>query len=307
MSRKRATATSSTVKERHFSTTERRRLLLPHNNNPWLVKNLFCLFLLSLVTTVAVVKFFTFVQQPSYNAKAMSSSGSKILVYGGRGALGSAIIKHFKAKNYWVGSIDLANNEEADANILVAPESTWVEQEKAVLEHVAKVLDGQTLDAILCVAGGWAGGNAAHADFVKNADLMWKQSVWSSVLASAIASKHLKEGGLLTLTGAKPALEGTPGMIGYGMAKAAVHQLTKSLAAGDGGLPKESSVLTILPVTLDTPMNRKWMPKADHSTWTPLEYVSELMEKWANKEERPASGSLVQLLTEAGITKLVLA
>ncbi|EFX86014.1 hypothetical protein DAPPUDRAFT_127519 [Daphnia pulex] len=237
----------------------------------------------------------------------MSSSASKIIVYGGRGALGSAIIKHFKAKNYWVGSIDLANNDEADANILVAPDSSWTEQEKAVLEDVAKVLDGQSLDAILCVAGGWAGGNAAHADFVKNADLMWKQSVWSSVLASAIASKHLKEGGLLTLTGAKPALEGTPGMIGYGMAKAAVHQLTKSLAAGDGGLPKDSSVLTILPVTLDTPMNRKWMPKADHSTWTPLEYVSEMMEKWANKEDRPASGSLVQLLTETGVTKLVCA
>ena len=29
------------------------------------------------------------------------------------------------------------------------------------------------------------------------------------------------------------------------------------------------------------------------------------MEKWTNKEERPANGSLVQLLTEAGITKLV--
>lgn len=58
------------------------------------------------------------------------------------------------------------------------------------------------------MAGGWAGGNAAHADFVKNSDLMWRQSVWSSVLAASIASKHLKEGGLLTLTGAKPALEG---------------------------------------------------------------------------------------------------
>ena len=77
-----------------------------------------------------------------------------------------------------------------------------------MLADVAKVLDGQVLDAILCVAGGWEGGNAAHADLVKNSDLMWKQSVWSSVLASAIASKHLKEGGLLTLTGAKPALEG---------------------------------------------------------------------------------------------------
>lgn len=64
-------------------------------------------------------------------------------------------------------------------------------------------------------------------------------------------------------------------MIGYGMAKAAVHQLCKSLAAEGGGLPKDSTVLAILPVTLDTPMNRKWMPKADHSTWTPLEYISE--------------------------------
>jgi len=77
-----------------------------------------------------------------------------------------------------------------------------------VLEAVANALDGQSLDAVLCVAGGWAGGNAAHADFIKNADLMWKQSVWSSALASAVASKHLKEGGLLTLTGAQPALQG---------------------------------------------------------------------------------------------------
>ena len=68
---------------------------------------------------------------------------------------------------------------------------------------------------------------------------------------------------------------GTPGMIGYGMAKAAVHQLVKSLAASDGGLPANSSVFAILPVTLDTPMNRKWMPKADHSSWTPLEFVAE--------------------------------
>ena len=148
-------------------------------------------------------------------------------------------------------------------------------QELLVLQDVSNVLQGQTLDAVLCVAGGWAGGNAAHADFIKNSDLMWKQSVWSSTIAAAIASKHMKEGGLLTLTGAKPALAGTPGMIGYGMAKAAVMQLVKSLAAEGGGLPNNATVVAILPVTLDTPMNRKWMPKADHSTWTPLEYVAE--------------------------------
>lgn len=95
-------------------------------------------------------------------------------------------------------------------------------------------------------------------------------------------------------------------MIGYGLAKGAVHQLVQSLAAPKSGLPKEASVLAILPVTLDTPMNRKFMPKADFSSWTPLEYVAELMLKWTAAENRPQSGSLVQLITKNGDTELVI-
>ena len=37
------------------------------------------------------------------------------------------------------------------------------------------------------------------------------------------------------------------GMLGYGMAKAAVHQLVKGLADEKGGLPSNASVLAILP------------------------------------------------------------
>ena len=50
------------------------------------------------------------------------------------------------------------------------------------------------------------------SDFIKNADMMWKQSVWSSSIAAALAAKHLKDGGLLTLPGAEPATGGTPGL-----------------------------------------------------------------------------------------------
>ena len=74
------------------------------------------------------------------------------------------------------------------------------------------ILHDDKLDAVICVAGGWAGGNAASkrnnshclyyvnytcnaifhfAEFVTNCDLMWKQSVWTSVLASRLASRHL--------------------------------------------------------------------------------------------------------------------
>ena len=52
-------------------------------------------------------------------------------------------------------------------------------------------------------------------------------------------------------------------MIGYGMAKAAIHQLVKSLSdPAQSGLPEGTFTAAILPITLDTPMNRKWMPNA---------------------------------------------
>ena len=45
---------------------------------------------------------------------------------------------------------------------------------------------------------------------------MWKQSVWTSVIAASLASRYLKNGGLLTLPGAQPAMSGTPGKEGLG-------------------------------------------------------------------------------------------
>ena len=56
--------------------------------------------------------------------------------------------------------------------------------------------------------------------------------------------------GCLVLPGAQPALGGTSGMMGYGMAKAAVHQLTKSLASSDSGLPADVQTFALLPITL---------------------------------------------------------
>lgn len=195
----------------------------------------------------------------------------------------------------------------ADSNILVNRDADFEAQETQVIDAVKVALNDNKLDAIICVAGGWAGGNASK-DLVKNTDLMIKQSVWSSTISASVASQFLKEGGVLTLTGAKPALGATPGMIGYGMAKAAVHQLTKSLAASGSGMPDNSLVVSILPITLDTPMNRKWMPNADFSTWTSLEFVAELFHKWIqNPSERPVNGSLLQLVTKESKTELVIA
>ena len=87
------------------------------------------------------------------------------------------------------------------------------------------------------------------------------------------------------------------------MAKAAVHQLTRSLGAKGSGLPEGSAALCILPVTLDTPMNRKFMPDADFTTWTPLEFIAEMFFTWmSGSEGRPTSGSLVKIDTAESVT-----
>jgi len=228
----------------------------------------------------------------------------RALVYGAKGALGRAVVQHFKAQQYWVACVDMEScGPEADASVVLSRDMDVEAQAAKVCGDLKAALQEDTLDAVITVAGGWAGGNAAAKEFIPNAELMWKQSVWSSLAAAQVCASLLKKGGLLVLTGAVPALKGTPGMMGYGMAKAAVHQLTASLAAPNSGLPDGAAAVAILPITLDTPMNRKFMPKADHSKWTPLEVVAAELERWTCGEGRPASGSLVKLLTDAGNTK----
>jgi len=228
---------------------------------------------------------------------------SKVIVYGGKGALGSVLVTHFKQRGDWVLSIDLGTNDAADANVVIDTSGDLNAQAAQVLKEVEAAAGGAKLDALFCVAGGWAGGNAAADAFVKNCDLMMKQSIWTSIISAAVGAHHLKEGGLLTLTGAVPCLEGTSGMMGYGLSKAAVHQLTKSLAQENSGLPAGCVVQTILPVTLDTPMNRKFMASADFSLWTPMSYVGEMFESWlTDPSSRHPTGSLVKLITKDNVT-----
>uniref|UniRef100_A0A8C3QUX7 Dihydropteridine reductase n=1 Tax=Cyanoderma ruficeps TaxID=181631 RepID=A0A8C3QUX7_9PASS len=211
----------------------------------------------------------------------------------------------FLSPRQWVASIDLAENADASANVVVRATDSFPEQAEQVTAEVGRLLGEEKVDAILCVAGGWAGGSAKAKSLYKNCDLMWKQSVWTSTISSHLATKHLKEGGLLTLTGAQAALSGTPGMVAYGMAKGAVHQLCQSLASASGGLPSGSAAVAILPVTLDTPANRKSMPDADFSSWTPLEFIAETFYDWITGKNRPSSGSLIQVITTGGKTELV--
>ena len=129
----------------------------------------------------------------------------RVLVYGGRGALGSDIVAKFKQVcenilasvvldnepsyqgGWWVANIDIKTNAEADANVLVEGDS-WQSQEQCVTTGVASAIGEDKLDAVICVAGGWAGGSPASKDFIKNSEAMWRSSVWPASISASLAA-----------------------------------------------------------------------------------------------------------------------
>eukprot|EP00048_Salpingoeca_helianthica_P016395 m.232110 g.232110 ORF g.232110 m.232110 type:complete len:233 (+) comp18582_c0_seq1:34-732(+) len=227
---------------------------------------------------------------------------ANVLVYGGYGALGAACVKKLLSQRLAVTSIDVAKNPEATHNVVVPPSASWADQDRQISSEVAAILGAGKLQAIVCVAGGWAGGNAS-SDLVATTELMVRQSILTSTIAAQLAARHLAPGGMLALTGSAAATGPTAGMMGYGLAKAAVHHLTLSLAGPDAGLPPGAAALCILPVTLDTPNNRKYMQH--QPSWTPLNHVADLFANWTlNPATRPASGSLFKLVTADGKTTL---
>ncbi len=100
-------------------------------------------------------------------------------------------------------------------------------------------------------------------------------------------------GGRIVNVAARPALEwrGGAGMTAYAASKAAVAALTVALAeevAKDNVL-----VNAVAPSILDTPANRKAMPKADHAVWPKVEDVAQTILFLASPANKVTRGAVV--------------
>ncbi|CAG8448237.1 6086_t:CDS:2 [Ambispora leptoticha] len=226
---------------------------------------------------------------------------SRVLVYGGSGALGNGVVSLFSSQNWIVTSVGTRPNKQATHNIVVSLDTSLEQQGEQVLRESNEYLKGEKYAAVLCVAGGFEMGNAAHKDFLKNSDLMLKKSLWSSLISARLAAHQLQEGGLFTVTGTA-GLRATPGFIGYGVAKAGVHQLVHSLASPKSGLPAKTKVVGLLPKMIDTPNARESSPNADFSSHTPIETLAQRLYNWATGKIPVPHGKLVEAITTKGET-----
>jgi NAD(P)-dependent dehydrogenase (short-subunit alcohol dehydrogenase family) len=112
---------------------------------------------------------------------------------------------------------------------------------------------------------------------------------------NAMTSNTAAGGGRIVNVTARPGLEwrSGAGMVAYTASKAAVAALTAALAeevAKDGIL-----VNAVAPSIMDTPANRAAMPKADYALWPKVEEVAATIAFLASPDNRVTRGAIVSV------------
>lgn len=191
--------------------------------------------------------------------------GKSIIVTGGLGALGRAVVDVLQANGHRVAVVDLAADGGGSSAELVIGGVDLADAD-AVEAAFTQVADQfGTIDGLANIAGGFvwepvAGGN------LDNWDRMYAMNVRTAAVASRAALPWLvKQGGAVVNVGAAGAANAAMGMAPYAASKAGVMALTQSLADELRG--QKVRVNAVLPTILDSPTNRHDMPDADTSTW----------------------------------------
>jgi NAD(P)-dependent dehydrogenase (short-subunit alcohol dehydrogenase family) len=196
-----------------------------------------------------------------------------VLVAGGTGGLGSAVTAEFLAAGWRVvvpgrseASLAQLGSHEA-LHTVVADLSDPADTQRVV--ELATADEAAPLRALVNLVGGFAAGGRVHETPVEEFENQLHINLRPTYLITQAALPHLiaAGGGAVVCTSSGAALKPFPGAAGYITAKAGVLALVDALTVEYA--KDHVRVNAILPGTIDTPANRRAMPNADRSKWTP--------------------------------------
>ena len=225
----------------------------------------------------------------------MDFSGKQVVVTGGTGALGSSVVARLLAAG---ATCTVPYVHEAEAQSFPSrddPNVTLIAVTDLADEtQVVKVYAGLKPWASIHIAGGFASGKVTETD-KKALMAQIDSNLTSCFLCCRAAAKGMLAagGGRIVNVAARPALEwrSGAGMTAYTVAKAGVAALTVALAeevAKDGIL-----VNAVAPSIMDTPANRKAMPKANFEAWPKVDEVAATILFLASPDNHVTRGAIV--------------
>jgi NAD(P)-dependent dehydrogenase (short-subunit alcohol dehydrogenase family) len=222
----------------------------------------------------------------------------EVLVAGGTGALGTAVVKELVASGYPVGATWVVESERERLEGLEG-----VELIKADLfdpnEAASALAAISEIGAVVNLVGGYAEGGRVHETEPDEFDRLMRLNLRPNILlARAAIPRFLRRGGgAFVAVSARPALRPFSGAAPYIVAKAAVLSFIQTLDAEyrQDGVRANA----ILPSVIDTPANREQQPKADFSKWVTPEEIAKVVRFLISDESAPTSGAAIPVYGRA--------
>lgn len=228
-------------------------------------------------------------------------SDEVVLVSGGTGALGSAVVRGVLGGGY---RVTIPYVVPAEWQTLV---QDLGEHADRVLGVETDVLDPEALSALLARTDRDIGplralvhlvGGYAYAPLEKTSPETWHRmlslNLDSAYTAARVALPYLRVSrGSMVFVGAQGAVSASPNQAAYNVAKAGVMTLARTLAhelRADG-----IRVNAIAPDIIDTPANRRAMPNANVETWLQPRQIADTVLFLVSDASSAVTGSVLNL------------
>ena len=229
----------------------------------------------------------------------MSQGNRTIVVTGGTGALGQAVVRAFRAADDrvvvpWIVKDERDALAGAESQALEAGQLVLLEADVADSAGAASVARAAgAIDVLVNGVGGFAGGSPVHETDLELWDRMYRVNLRTAVAMTRAALPDMIERGsgvILNITSQAAPMR-PAGLAAYSAAKDAVIVLTETLhkevsAAG-------IRVNAVAPATIDTPANRAAMPEADFASWTPPERIAAVLLWLASEPAATVRGGIL--------------
>src|SRR3954466_15894583 len=223
---------------------------------------------------------------------------AEVLVAGGTGALGAAVVKELVEHGHEVGATWVVERERERLEGLEGVELIKADlfDSDDAANAVAAISD---ISAVVNLVGGYAEGGRIHETEPDEFDRLMRLNLRPNVtLARAAIPRFLRRGsGAFVAVSARPALRPFPGAAPYIVAKAAVLSFVQTLDAeyrGDG-----IRANAVLPSVIDTPANRASQPDADYSKWVTPQAIARVIRFLVDDESSAITGAGVPVYGKA--------
>jgi NAD(P)-dependent dehydrogenase (short-subunit alcohol dehydrogenase family) len=217
-----------------------------------------------------------------------------VLVAGGTGALGRAVVAELIASGYGCALTWLVEEERRRAEQEFGERAFLIHADlldpAGAAEAVAAVDD---LEAVVNLVGGFAAGGRVHeTDPEEFARMLQLNLTPGFNLARAGMPRMIERGsGAYVGVSAQSIWKPFAGAAGYITAKSAVLAFIRALDAEY----KRDGIRcnAILPSVIDTPANRADQPDADHSKWVQPAAIAKVVRFLVSDESAPTTGAAI--------------